>query len=85
MRPHDTKTYFVILRWDRDRPGVYVGHHFSRWRLWFGFRPYAKFKRIDMDDPEVHRFFNEEGAQMCCDMPDLRRQKQFLSICERRK
>lgn len=83
--PRRTRSYYVILRWDTDRPAVYVGHFFTQWRFWFHLRPKARFRRIDMYSPEAHRFFSEKDARLTCDaMPDLARLKGFLSIAELR-
>lgn len=83
--PPSRKTFYVILRWDSDRPGVYMGHHFNWWRIALGRHPKARFRQIDMHSPEAHRFSSEDSAQMCLDaMPDLVRLKDFLSIAELR-
>lgn len=83
--PPSRKTFYVILRWDSDRPAVYLGHRFNWWRIAFGAHPKAKFAQIDMHSREAHRFSSEGSARMCCDaMPDLVRLKHFLSIAELR-
>lgn len=89
MRSVNRRTYFVILRWDTDRPSVYLEHYFPRWerlRLWVGAkpRPKARFACVDLHGPEAHRFISRDSAQLCCDMPDLARQKNLLSITELR-
>lgn len=83
--PPKTRSYYIILRWDSDRPAVYLGHYFNRWRIWLGAKPRARFRRIDMHSPEAYRFSSESSARMCCEaMPDLVRLKHFLSIAELR-